>query len=116
MPARKAVDKPGIEQHRNCMAAAEEADAPEDAALQNLFDLDVRRITAHLMGHHKFDASLFDRGGHPITVGKSEGHRLLTENIFARRGRRQHHLGMAIGLTGDDHCVDGGVSQQFRNI
>ncbi len=61
---------------------------------------------AHLIGHHEAHAGLVDGVDDAVTILQRQRHGLLAENVLARSGRSQHHLGVAIGLAGDDDALD----------
>ena len=62
------------------------------------------------------DARGFHRGRHAVAVGQGQRHGLLAEDLLARGGRGQDHLGVAVGLARDDDGVDGRILEQVFQV
>jgi hypothetical protein len=73
-------------------------------------------VVAHLVGHHELDPGGFHCGGHAVTVGQRQRHRLLAEDVLARRRCSQHHRSVAVGLAGDDHRLYVRVVEQVFQV
>ncbi len=65
-------------------------------------------LQGHPGGLHGFDG--------PVGIVEREGHRLLTEHVFARACRGDDEVGVAGGGGRDDDCVNRRIREQLQRI
>ncbi len=110
------VTKRSSNKHGDAVAAPQQADLADGPLFEQLLDLAVGGVVAHLERHHEGDAGRRSRGGHAVAVLQGQRHGFLAQDVLARACRCLHHLGVAVGFTGDDHALDGGIVEQVLQV
>ena len=96
------------------MAAAIDGQLAQLAAFDDFLHLDVLGIHAHLPSHGEAHAGLFHGLNDAVRVLHIQGHGLVADDVLARRGGQFHHVGMILGLAGDDDRLNVAGQQLFR--
>ena len=97
------------------VAAAYHEDFAQLPALDDLFDLDILRIGAHLPGQGKGHSRTLHGGHDTVSLRQVEGKRLLHGDHFTSRGSFFYQVGVQGCLRGDHDRLHIRAREQFFN-